>query len=100
MDEYQEILRMSANLRESLSKEDYDALAQAIYFVTGKPIMGTYEERSKGLKDAQAALLRSQIDDIDLGYIKQTINDLFKMRTLYVNSKKKANERQEKGAKR
>lgn len=47
-----------------------------------------------GLKDAQAALLRSQIDDIDLGYVKQTINDLFKMRTLYSNSKKKVNERQ------
>ena len=93
MDEYQEILRMSANLRESLNKEDYDALAQAIYFVTGKPIMGTYEGRNKGLKDAQAALFRSQIDDIDLGYVKQTINDLLKMRALYVNSKKKANER-------
>lgn len=92
MNEYQEILRMSANLRESLNKEEYDALAQAVYFVTGKPIMGSYDERSLGLKDAQAALFRSQIDDIDLGYIKQTINDLLKMRALYVGSKKKAND--------
>lgn len=98
MDEYQEILRMSANLRESLNKDDYDALAQAIYFVTGKPIMGTYDERSLDLKDAKAALLRSQIDDTELGYIKQTINELYKLRTLYADSKKNINKLQAKDA--
>ena len=98
MDEYQEILRMSANLHESLNKEDYDALAQAIYFVTGKPIMRTYDERSLDLKDAKATLLRSQIDGTELGYIKQTINELYKLRALYADSKKNANKLQAKEA--
>ncbi|WP_302188170.1 hypothetical protein [uncultured Lactobacillus sp.] len=91
MEEHEELLRVLTGLRRSLSKEDYEALAQAVYFVTGKQIMGSYGDGGDSemdLRDAKAALLRSQTDNSELGYIKQTINDLYKLRALYASSRK------------
>lgn len=89
MDEHEELLRILTKLHSTLSKEDYEALAQA---VTGKQIMEIYDESKMDLRDARAALLRSQIDNSELGYVKQTINELYKLRALYANSQKKAKE--------
>lgn len=92
MDEHEELRRVLTKLHSTLSKEDYEALAQAVYFVTGKQIMEIYDESKMDLRDARAALLRSQIDNSELGYVKQTINELYKLRALYANSQKKAKE--------
>lgn len=98
MEEHEELLRVLTGLRRSLSKEDYEALAQAVYFVTGKQIMGSYGDSEMDLRDAKAALLRSQTDNSELGYIKQTINDLYKLRALYASSRKGKEESQRKEA--
>lgn len=54
--------------------------------------MEIYDDSKMDLRDARAALLRSQIDNSELGYVKQTINELYKLRALYANSQKKAKE--------
>lgn len=98
MDEHEELLRVLTKLHSTLSNKDYEALSQAVYFVTGKQIMEIYDESKMDLRDAREALLRSQIDNSELGYIKQTINDLYKLRALYASSRKNTEEFQRKEA--
>lgn len=88
MEEEKELLRMLIILHETLSEAEFYALSQAIYFVTGHRIIGNFNEVDVSLNDSELTYLRNQVDDVELGYIKQTVNNMYKLRALYNGSKR------------
>lgn len=71
MEEEKELVKTLQNLQRTLDEKDFFALTMAIYYVTGHQIIepgGTFNLSLEGA---------------ELGYIKQTINDLTRLKVLY-----------------
>lgn len=71
MEEEKELVKTLQELQMSLDEKDFFALTMAIYYVTGHQIIepgGTFN---------------LTIEGSELGYIKQTINDLSRLKALY-----------------
>lgn len=74
MEEEKELVKTLQNLQRTLDEKDFFALTMAIYYVTGHQIIepgGTFNLSLKGA---------------ELGYIKQAINDLTRLKVLYQNT--------------
>lgn len=74
MEEEKELVKTLQNLQRTLDEKDFFALTMAIYYVTGHQIIepgGTFNLSLEGA---------------ELGYIKQAINDLTRLKVLYKNT--------------
>lgn len=74
MEEEKELVKTLQNLQRTLDEKDFFALTMAIYYVTGHQIIepgGTFNLSLEGA---------------ELGYIKQAINDLTRLKVLYQNT--------------